>query len=170
MAESADDGGVPQASRPRLPKAFGVPASLEGTLPWRWAEERLEQCKTYWVCTVRPDGRPHAVPVWGLWVGRRFYFGGGGRKAKNLAGNPNVVVHLDQGAEVVIVEGSATCTVPAPDVLVRLRDASLAKYAVWTEPSAGSTEPTYVVVPRVVLAWQHLPADSTRWEFTAPDS
>jgi PPOX class probable F420-dependent enzyme len=30
-------------------------------------EERLRSDKIIWLTTVRPDGRPHSVPVWFLW-------------------------------------------------------------------------------------------------------
>jgi hypothetical protein len=41
-------------------------------LPWSHAVERLEKAINYWVCIMRPDGRPHAVPVWGMWVEGAF--------------------------------------------------------------------------------------------------
>ena len=42
--------------------------------------------------TTCPDGRPHCVPVWGVWpIDNAFYFSSGAksRKARNLAANPN---------------------------------------------------------------------------------
>src|SRR5437868_4173625 len=66
-------------------------------LPWTHAEERLIKSRSYWICTTRPDGRPHSIPVWGMWVDGAFYFGTGRetRKAKNIAKNPEVSVHLE---------------------------------------------------------------------------
>ncbi len=32
-------------------------------------EERLRSNEMVWLTTVRPDGRPHSVPVWFLWDG-----------------------------------------------------------------------------------------------------
>ncbi len=60
--------GEPQASRPYMP-GYGVLGPREGTglLPWKWAEERLTDSRNCWVVTVWPDGRPHAMPVWGVW-------------------------------------------------------------------------------------------------------
>ena len=147
--------------RPELPAAYGVRAGPEGLLDWRWAEARLERARTYWVATVRPDGRPHVVPVWGVWLDRRFYFGGGGVKARNLAGNPAVVVHLESGDEVVIVEGvHDRDAAPGPALRARLREASVAKYGV-----GGGDEVVIVIRPRTVLAWHRLPEDATRWRF-----
>ena len=65
----------PRASRPDIPD-YGIPDTPEGLLPWSWARERLEQALTYWIATVRPEGRPHVMPSWGAWVGDRFYFEG----------------------------------------------------------------------------------------------
>jgi hypothetical protein len=65
--------------------------------PWAEARERLEKAekyRTYWVTTVGPDGRPHTMPVIGLWVDKAFYFisGEGTRKGRNLASNPECVM------------------------------------------------------------------------------
>lgn len=65
---------------------YGIPSGSEGLLPWGFVEERMANARKYWVATVRPDGRPHLTPVWGLWVEGAFYFGSGPRtrKARNL--------------------------------------------------------------------------------------
>ena len=49
------------------------------------------------------------MPVWGAWVDGMFFFHShpGTRKARNLAVNPAIVVHLECGDDVVIVEGEA---------------------------------------------------------------
>jgi nitroimidazol reductase NimA-like FMN-containing flavoprotein (pyridoxamine 5'-phosphate oxidase superfamily) len=65
--------------------------------PWTEARARLETPepgRTYWLATVRPDGRPHVVPILGLWLDGGFYFitGEATRKGKNLAGDPRTVV------------------------------------------------------------------------------
>jgi len=38
-----------------------------GLLRWSWAEQRLKQSHNYWITTVKPDGSPHTMVVWGLW-------------------------------------------------------------------------------------------------------
>jgi hypothetical protein len=98
----------PRRLRPSF-KGYGVPESEDGMLPWSWATERLEQARNYWVSTTRPDGRPHSMPVWGIWLDGAFYFGSGRNSAKsrNLAANPAIVVHLESGDETVILEGRA---------------------------------------------------------------
>ncbi len=86
----------------------------EGTklklLPWSFAEKRLRAAHNYWLCSTREDGRPHAAPVWGLWREGRFLFSTdpASQKARNLAANPQIIVHVESGAEVVLVEGRAS--------------------------------------------------------------
>jgi general stress protein 26 len=81
-------------------------------LPWSWAAERLTANKNYWVVTATRDGRPHALPVWGVWddTAGRFAFSCGprSRKAANIAANPHVVVAIESTVECVSVEGKAT--------------------------------------------------------------
>src|SRR5688572_25270303 len=79
--------------------------------PWSKALERLdnpEKYRTYWLATVRPDGRPHVVPLLGLWLDGRFYFltGENTRRGKNLA----------HDAHCVLTVGSQT--IPALDIVV----------------------------------------------------
>jgi PPOX class probable F420-dependent enzyme len=80
-----------------------------GLLPWSWAVERLERSHDYWVATIRPDGRPHVMPVWGIWLENAVWFSSsrGSRKARNLAANPNCTVTTDNAFEPVVIEGTA---------------------------------------------------------------
>jgi nitroimidazol reductase NimA-like FMN-containing flavoprotein (pyridoxamine 5'-phosphate oxidase superfamily) len=91
--------------------SYGVPADLDGVLPWSWAEERLVANKNYWVVTADGAGRPHAMPVWGVWLPDpdRFVFSCAptARKARNIAVNPHVCVTVDDTVECVSVEGTA---------------------------------------------------------------
>lgn len=100
---------------------YGVPETLDGATPWAWAEAKLVSCRNYFVCTVRPDGRPHVMPVWGLW-----HPGGRGAspetalfcfstavtsvKSKNLLADPRMAVTIEDGHHNVIVEGVARIT------------------------------------------------------------
>jgi Pyridoxamine 5'-phosphate oxidase len=84
--------------------------------PWAEALERLEnpeKYRTYWLATVRPDRRPHVMPLLGLWLDGRFYFltGENTRRGKNLAQNADCV--LTVGSQTIpaldlVVEGTAT--------------------------------------------------------------
>jgi nitroimidazol reductase NimA-like FMN-containing flavoprotein (pyridoxamine 5'-phosphate oxidase superfamily) len=160
MSKQSDLRAEPTASRPHIP-GYGVPESDEGLLPWSHVTARLEQARNYWVGTVDKDGQPHAVPVWGVWVDGALYFGGGPRTNRNLQANPKVVVHLESGDDVVIVEGVAEeFTDLEPAVFARFADASAAKYNYRPEEAGG-----YVLRPRVVYAWTKFPQDATRWRF-----
>jgi nitroimidazol reductase NimA-like FMN-containing flavoprotein (pyridoxamine 5'-phosphate oxidase superfamily) len=76
-------------------------------LPWGWAEERLASSRNYWIATARAGGSPHAMPVWGVWIDDAVVFGTSARsrKGRNLTRDPRVVVHLESGDEVVVLEG-----------------------------------------------------------------
>jgi general stress protein 26 len=78
-------------------------------MPWSWAEERLAASRNYWVVSVWPDGRPHAMPVWGLWHDESFWFSSsrGSRKSRNLSADPRCVVATEDAMEPVIIEGIA---------------------------------------------------------------
>lgn len=87
---------------------YGVPADPEGALPWAWARDRLVGSRNYWVVTASGAGRPHAMPVWGVWLPNdTFWFScdDSARKARNLRENPRMVVTADSTVEVVSVEG-----------------------------------------------------------------
>jgi PPOX class probable F420-dependent enzyme len=72
-------------------------------------ETRLREARNYWLTTTRADGRPHAMPVWGVWRDGALWFGTGleSVKGRNLARDPRAVVHLESGDDVVILEGAA---------------------------------------------------------------
>jgi hypothetical protein len=79
-------------------KVAEQPLTNDGT-PTAWAEARArledpEPGRTYWLATVRPDGRPHVMPLLGLWLDDAFYFitGEATRKGQNLAGDPRCVI------------------------------------------------------------------------------
>src|SRR5438552_1782767 len=66
---------TPRASRPYMPGYGIAPAKGgRGLLPWRWAKERLERGRAYFVSTAAPDGKPHVMPVWGVWFSDAFFF------------------------------------------------------------------------------------------------
>ena len=156
---------APRASRPHMP-GYGLPRSRKGLLPWAWAERRLTRSHNYWLMTVRPDRRPHAMPVWGLWLEGAFYFSTGrqSRKARNLARNRRAIVCSEQADEAVIVEGHAR-ELRSPQLIARLAPPYHAKYKPWKlDPDMG---PIYTVRPRVAFAMheKRFPETTTRWTF-----
>ncbi len=101
----------PRAGRPYMP-GYGLLDAAHGTglLPWAWAVERLERSDDYWVATIRPDGRPHVMPVWGVWMEDALWFSSsrGSRKARNLAANAaHCTIATDNAYEPVVIEGEA---------------------------------------------------------------
>jgi PPOX class probable F420-dependent enzyme len=75
-------------------------------------DKRLRSDTIIWLATVRPDGRPHLVPVWFFWDGETItiYSEPNKQKLRNIQQNPNVTLALetvDEGDDVVIVEGKA---------------------------------------------------------------
>jgi general stress protein 26 len=85
------------------------PAEGRGPLPWSWAEERLTLSHNYWVATVRPDWRPHVMPVEGIRHDQSVWFASSvrSRKARNLHADPRIVVTTDNPIEPVVIEGVA---------------------------------------------------------------
>jgi hypothetical protein len=154
---------APTADRPELPSSYGLLSAQagRGLLDWQHADARLGAARNYWVITASGDGKPHAAPVWGVWLGRRFYFGTdlASRKARNLASNASVVLHLESGDEVVIVEGQAELAAAA-DVPKDVFAAYQTKYGLGLEGN-----PVFVVLPRLVFAWSEadFPGSATRW-------
>ncbi len=159
----------PKASRPKFPE--GYVAAPKGFVPWSWVESRLAETKNYWLITVRPDGRPHAVPKWGVWVEGKVYFDGSPetRHSRNIARNPQVTVHLESGDEVVIVEGEARALdKPAPDLAKRGAAAYAKKYAEQGyAPKADQWDHGGLseVTPRSILAWRKFTDDPTKFAF-----
>lgn len=91
-------------------------------------DARLRSEPIIWLSTVRPDGRPHLVPVWFLWDGATIliFSQPGVQKVRNLRHNRRVTLALnaaDDGEDIVIVEGEARL-LPAGTV-----DATLPLYA-----------------------------------------
>jgi hypothetical protein len=150
----------PIVDRPSIP-GYGIPENNDGLLTWEHVEDRLSAAKNYWVETSGPDGQPHAVPVWGLWIEGALYFDAGPRSQKNLAANPKVSVHLESGDDVVILEGTADRpSDPDGTLLPRFIDLMKTKY-----DYAPEELPLFMLRPRKVLAWSSFPANATRWTF-----
>src|SRR5437660_11059705 len=98
----------PRGTRPYMP-GYGISTTKKSMLPWKWAEDRLRKSRQYWMVTVRPDGRPHVMPVWGLWRDDGFYFstGGGSRKSRNLAAHTYCLVCNEDAQQVAMRQHSA---------------------------------------------------------------
>ncbi|WP_406402994.1 pyridoxamine 5'-phosphate oxidase family protein [Streptomyces sp. NBC_00879] len=146
---------------------------------WTDAVERLKAAETYWLSTVRPEGRPHVTPLIGVWHdgGLHFCTGADERKAKNLRDNREVVLTtganaLGEGYDVV-VEGAAA-RVSDETRLRALADAYVEKYGSdWTfEVRDGAfvhqagTALVFRVEPRTAFGFAKSPYGQTRWQFS----
>lgn len=98
---------APKVTRPHIP-GYGLPKSKKGLLPWKWAEQRLNKSRQYWIATTRPDGRPHVMVIWALWMDGLLYFSTGKEtvKARNLINNPHCTMCAEKADEAVILEGT----------------------------------------------------------------
>lgn len=159
-----------ERSRPNL--ALDNTSFTEEMLTWSFVESRMHSAQNYWIVSAAPNGRPHAVPVWGAWLDDVFYFVGAGRKIRNLRANPQAVVHLESADEVVIIEGSFEEIKRRDEAfLQRLDDDFVRKYETY-RPSenldnAGSSTNVpvglFAIFPKTVLAWSGFARNATRW-------
>jgi hypothetical protein len=105
------------------------------TTPWAEARERLanpgpDDYSHAWLATVRPDGRPHLMPLISFWIDGALHFivGAGTRKGRNLAANAWCVVGTENRrlpSLDVVIEGRAE-PLDDPDDVQRVADALVA--------------------------------------------
>ena len=156
-----------------MPEGYGLPDSTEGLLPWAEVESRLVAATSYWLATVRPDGRPHVVPRWGVWMDGRFYYDGAPTTVyvRNLTANPACSLNLENGTEAVIVEGESLPAQALADGLGARLSTAFSKYHdagyapqadAWAGEDGGGLR---VLTPRRALAWFTFPTDATRFTF-----
>ena len=155
---------LPNPDRPRMTPSYGVGDPQYGFEPieWTWVVERMTEARNYWVATTRANGRPHVIPVWGVWTddGFHFFTDTESLKARNIHREPRAAVHLESGDEVVILEG-------------RFRPASVTQEVVQAyerkyEMSLGNvSEGLFRLRPAKALAWTEsdFPKTATRWRF-----
>jgi PPOX class probable F420-dependent enzyme len=150
---------------------YGIVGPGEGTglLPWSWAEQRLTASHDYWLATVNADGRPHVMPVWGVWDGEVLWFSSspGSRKARNLARDPRATVTTDNTGEPVVVEGTVDRVSDEPST-VTFANLVNTKYATDYSVEFFLANATFRLSP--VWAFGLVQADftgsPTRWRFT----
>lgn len=150
-----------------MPDGYGITAAEAGQVPWSWVEKEMVAARSYWVCTTRDDGRPHAMPVWGVWLAGRLLFSTDptSMKARNFLARPDVVVHLESGDDVVVAEGEVAGMDPA--LVPAFCDAYEDKYDYRPAPDNAS-HGLYQLVPERVLAWREadFPTSATRFRRT----
>jgi nitroimidazol reductase NimA-like FMN-containing flavoprotein (pyridoxamine 5'-phosphate oxidase superfamily) len=160
-------------------------------IPWARVRESLEAAftqapgtggpdrHTFWLATVRPDGRPHVVPLGVVKLDGAFYFTAGPatRKAKNLAHDPHCTLTVATHPFDLSIEGEAVKL--TDDAKLRriaevfaaqgwqpeVRDGAF--YHEYSAPSAGPPPwEVYEVTPTTVFAFGTAePFGATRWHF-----
>ncbi|HEY3312726.1 MAG TPA: pyridoxamine 5'-phosphate oxidase family protein [Anaerolineales bacterium] len=156
-----------KVTRPQFPK--GYVDNPTSSLNWEYVVQRLAGSKNYWLCSVRPDGRPHSIPRWGVFLDNKLYYDGSPetRHAINLLTNPHVSVHLESGDEALIAEGTcAPAGTPEPQFAARLAAEYRSKYEKFgyaPEADQWNEGGLYVFKPSKVLAWTSFMDDPTKF-------
>jgi len=160
----------PKPERPNMP-GYGIADAKagKGLLSWNWALKPISRARNYWIATTRPDGRPHVMTVWAVWIDAQLLFSTGknSRKGRNLANNANCVLCPRVEGQAVIVEGVAKKVKDAA-LVKRFVKAVLDKYEF--DMSSMMGEPVFAVRPRVVFGWSEkthaeFTKTATRWKF-----
>lgn len=149
--------------RPQMPQGYGVGDPQYGFEPieWSWVADQMSEARSYWVATNRPGGPPHVVPVWGVWLNDEFHFftDPDSLKARNIRRDSRVVVHLESGDDVVILEGELVSH-PATAEIVSAYET---KYDMSFGEHPGDV---YTLNVSKALAWTEsdFPKTATRWQ------
>ena len=144
----------------------------DATMSWAEVSERLAAARTYWLDTTLPSGAPHAAPVWGVVTGGTLYLytERSTVKARNLAANPRVVIHLESGEDVLIVRGTAEDLGPPAQVPAVVKALSAKYTRAEDRPYLPAADPDFDVVyairPRSAMAWRMSDyfASQRRWK------
>lgn len=162
----------PRIDSPEFPDGY-IPEPSGHHLEWAAVEGWLAESLHYWLSTTRPDGRPHVVPRWGVWMDGVFWYDGSPqtRHVRNLATNPHCALHLESGRRVAILEGQSMASQPVTGELgQRLADEFARKYRptytpapdAWSDEIAGGLRS---LGPVKAIAWSAFPGDVTRFSF-----
>jgi hypothetical protein len=154
---------APRPTSVRFEPGYGIKAVPGEKLPWETVDRWLTQSRNYWLSTTRPDGRPHAKPVWGIWLSDRLLWGTDPNSVtgRNLAANPALVAHVESGDETAILEGEFAFE-DDPELIARFTAAYKDKYDIELDQ-----EKAFGLRPRTCLAWTEAdyPETATRWVF-----
>lgn len=160
-------------------KPSGVGDAPLTALTWPAARTRLADNETYLLATADASGRPHVVPVLGLWLDETLYFNTGRttRKARDLAVNPHCAVTVPGHDVDLVVEGTAR-HVRDPAWLQRVADGFPAKYPWWhpfvhegefydpADERRADPRHVFAVTPAVVFAFgKEKGFSASRWRF-----
>jgi hypothetical protein len=162
-------------TRPTFPPGYvDKPTSF---LTWDWVAAQLTESKNYWLCSVRPptpaapEGRPHVVPRWAVFIDGKIYYDGSPetRHARNIESNPNISVNLESGTEAIMLEGtSVPVEKPSHELGQKLSREYKRKYKDFgyaPEPNAWDGGGLFVFTPRQCIAWTSFTENPTKFVF-----
>ena len=155
-------------TRPKFPKGYvDKPVSY---LTWDWVATRLTESLNYWLCSVRPDGRPHVIPRWAVFVDGKIYYDGSPetRHNRNIELNPNISVHLENGTEAIMLEGtSQSAGKPTPELGKKLSEQykKYREFGYAPKPNSWDEGGLYVFTPHQCIAWSKFNEDPTKFIF-----
>ena len=150
----------PQPELPRFLEGYGLPQTTDLLVDWHYVLERLTASRNYWAATIHPNGHPHVRPVWGVVVEDTLYIGGGShtRWARNLKKNPTISINLEDGENVIIIEGRAVYITDDAALIAKTDAAYMEKYNI---PHG----PVWQIRPKTMFAWQDGISSMTRFRF-----
>jgi PPOX class probable F420-dependent enzyme len=111
---------------------------------------RLRNERNLWLATVRPNGTPHLVPIWYVWLDDKAYLctAQNSVKARNIAREPRVVFALQDGDDPIVIEAHAQLLQEIP---ARVIDAFQEKFT-WDIRGDATYNAVVEITPtRVVL-------------------
>jgi pyridoxine/pyridoxamine 5'-phosphate oxidase len=151
-------------------------------IPWSEARTRLAHADSYWIATVRSDGRPHVRPVLAVWVDGSLFTSTSPTtsKGRNLARDSRCSITVAGNGIDLVVEGHAE-KLSDEAILQQAADAYASKYE-WRvtvrsgafhdadgAPTAGPPPyEVFEVIPSVVFGFgtdESFAPRSTRWQF-----
>jgi hypothetical protein len=145
-------------------------------LAWNTVAARLHAARNLWLTTTAPGAAPHAVPVWGAVVEGvlHLYTSRGTRKARNVAVEPRVVVHLPDAEDVLLVDGwlrDLGGPADVPDVVA----AFAAKYTAGGDQAYlpgvdPGVDVVFALVPNRALSWRLADFESSQQRWQASES
>jgi len=158
---------IPKITRPTFPP--GYVDNPSASVAWDYVEKRLSEAKNYWFSSVRPNGRPHVIPRWAVYLDGKIYYDGSPetRHAQNIARNPHVSLHLESGDQVIIAEGqSKPAGKPEAELAQKIATAYCLKYEQFgyaPQPDQWDEGGLYEFTPQKILAWTQFNQDPTKF-------
>lgn len=153
-------------------------------IAWEQGAAMIMEAKHYWLATVLPDGRPHAMPVLAVGVDGFMYFcsNASTRKARNLRRNMHCALTASTGGYDLVIHGSAA-QITNDTELRRIAEAYDDRYGWRVNVREGAFQDTegaptagpppygvYSIIPETAYAFGTRGDStnlSTRWDFSS---